>query len=822
MQISYRWLQDYIQTDLSPEKLATILTSIGLEVESLNPWSPVKGGLDGFVIGEVLTCQKHPDADKLSITTVNIGENEPLGIVCGAPNVAAGQKVVVATIGTTIYMNHDSFVIKKAKIRGVESAGMICAEDELGLGSSHDSIMVLDASAIPGTPAKKYFSIETDYIFEIGLTPNRIDAASHIGVARDLAAYLSVNTSDFSKEKYFQLPSVDAFAVDNHNRPVEIVVENTEACPRYAGLTISGVKIGPSPAWLQNRLRAIGLSPINNVVDATNYVLHEMAQPLHAFDADAIIGDKVIVRTMAEGTSFITLDGVERKLAASDLMICNAENGMCIGGVFGGQTSGITEQTTNIFLESAYFNPVYIRRTAKRHGLNTDASFRFERGIDPNNTVYALKRAAMLIKEVAGGHISSDITDIYPQPVAPCRMELIYRHVNKLIGQEIDPLIIKSILEALDIIIESRTAYAMVIKIPPYRVDVQREADVVEEILRIYGYNNIDISNELHSTLSYSQKPDREHVVNVASDFLSSCGFNEIMSNSLTKTSYYQDSESFKAEHCINILNPLSQDLGCLRQTLLFGGLEAVIYNTNRKNPDLKLYEFGNCYFSEPEHPEQILPGYNEQQHLALFLTGNKTTGNWTSSEQPATFYSLKAYVENICKRLGIDISSLKITEIQKNDVFADGISYAAKKTLLVEAGSVNPKLLKQFDIKMPVYYADFRWDAMMQLLGKTKISYVDIPRFPEVRRDLSLLVDKQVRFAEICDVARRTEHKLLKNINLFDVYEGEKIENGKKSYAVSFVLQDIEQTLTDKQIDKAMQRIADAIKKETGAQVRQ
>ncbi len=821
MQISYRWLRDYIQTALSPEEMSTILTSIGLEVESLEEYCPVKGGLEGFVIGEVLTCAKHPDADKLSVTTVNIGESAPLGIVCGAPNVAAGQKVVVATVGTTIYMNNDSFIIKKAKIRGVESVGMICAEDELGLGKSHDGIMVLDPSAVPGTPAKEYFKIETDHVFTIGLTPNRIDAASHIGVARDLAAYLAVNTSGFSKDKDFCIPSIGAFVVDNTNRPIEVIVENTEACPRYAGLTISGVTVAPSPAWLQNRLRSIGLTPINNVVDATNYVLHEMAQPLHAFDADKVTGNKVIVKTMPEETTFVTLDGVERKLAADDLMICNTENGMCIGGVFGGQESGISDQTTNIFLESAYFNPVYIRRTSKCHGLSTDASFRFERGIDPNNTVYALKRAAMLIKEVTGGQISSNIVDIYPNPARSFRMELNFRHVNKFIGQEIEPNIIKNILEALDIEIESRTAYAMVIKVPPYRVDVQREADVVEEILRIYGYNNVDFSDELHSTLSYSQKPDREKVINTISDFLSSCGFNEIMSNSLTKISYYQNLESFPASRCVNILNPLSQDLGCMRQTLLFGGLEAVTYNTNRKNSDLKLYEFGNCYFTEPAHPGQALQGYTEQQHLALFITGNKTPANWNTPEQVSTFYTLKAYTENIFKRLGIDTAWLNMAYIQ-DEIFTEGLSYSDKKTLLAEIGIVHPKLLKQFDIKAPVYYADFKWDAVLQMLNRVKISYTDVARFPEVHRDLSLLLDKKVSFTEICDAASRAEHKLLKNINLFDVYEGNKIESGKKSYAISFVLQDPEQTLTDKQIDKTMQRIAEAIGKETGAQVRQ
>ena len=821
MQISYRWLRDYIQTSLSPEEISEILTSIGLEVESLDPYCLVKGGLEGFVIGEVLTCHKHPDADKLSVTTVNVGTSEPLGIVCGAPNVAAGQKVAVATIGTTINKGGESIKMKKVKIRGIESSGMICAEDEMGLGESHEGIMVLDASAVPGTLAKDYFKIETDYIFTIGLTPNRIDAASHIGIARDLAAYLAVNTNDFVKERDFSIPSVETFAVDNHSLSIEVVVENMEACPRYAGLSISGVTVGQSPEWLQNRLRAIGLTPINNVVDATNYVLHEIAQPLHAFDAGKITGNRIVVKTLPAETSFVTLDGVERKLDIEDLMICNAETGMCIGGVFGGKEAGISESTTDIFLESACFNPTHIRRTSKRHGLNTDASFRFERGIDPNITVYALKRAALLIKEVAGGKISSEITDIYPNPVKSFRIELNFTKLNKFVGQDIDREIVQKIIKALDIEIESQTENGMMISVPPYRVDVQREADVMEEILRIYGYNNVDFSHEMHSTLSYSQKPDREKTVNTISDFLSSCGFNEIMSNSLCKTSYYQHSESFPADRCVNILNPLSQDLGCMRQTLLFGGLEAVIYNANRKNHDLKLYEFGNCYLSEPEHDGQVLKGFTENQHLALFITGDKAASNWNTPTQHATFFTLKAYSEIILKRLGIFSNSLTIAEIQ-NGVFAEGLSYAAGKKLIVELGTVHPKLLKQFDLKTPVYYADFRWDTVMQMLGHVEMRYKDLPRFPEVRRDLSLLVDKKVRFSEICNIAMRTERKLLKHINLFDVYEGDNIESGKKSYAVSFILQDMEQTLTDTQIDKTMKRIADMLAKETGAQVRQ
>jgi len=819
MKISYNWLRDYINTSLPPEKIAEVLTSTGLEVESLQEYCPVKGGLEGFVVGEVLTCHKHPDADKLTVTTVSVGTCEPLEIVCGAPNVAAGQKVVVAPIGTFIHLG-EGFKIKKTKIRGVESAGMICAEDELGLGDSHEGIMVLDESAVPGTPAKEYFKIETDFIFEIGLTPNRIDAASHIGVARDLAAYLAVNTDDFEKARDFKIPPVEDFTVDNNSLPVEVTVENTEACPRYAGLTINGVTVRPSPDWLQNRLRSIGLMPINNVVDATNFVLHETSQPLHAFDVVKIAGNKVIVKTLPAGTIFVTLDGVERKLDAEDLMICNADAGMCIGGVFGGQESGITEHSTSIFLESAYFNPAFIRRTSKRHGLNTDASFRFERGVDPNNTVYALKRAAMLIKEVAGGQISSDITDIYPNPVKPFRIELNYRYVNRFTGQEIDPKIVKKILEALDIEIESQTSSGMIVKAPRYRVDVQRPDDLMEEILRIYGYNNVDFSDELHTTLTQSQKPDREKIINIISDMLSSCGFNEIMSNSLTKTSYYQHFEIFPADRCVNIINALSQDLGCMRQTLLFGGLEAVIYNVNRKNPNLKLFEFGNCYFTEAPHERQALNGYTEKQHLALFITGAKTAGNWNTAEQPSSFFSLKACCENILQRLGIRLATLKVAEIQ-SEAFIEGLSYALGKTIIVEMGTVHPAIIKMFDIKTPVYYANFHWDNVMQALTRSEIRFSELPRFPEVRRDLSLLVDKNLRFAEICAAAQKAERKLLKNINLFDVYEGDKIDSDKKSYAVSFILQDMEQTLTDAQINKTMQRITEALEREIGAQVR-
>ncbi|MDR1673563.1 MAG: phenylalanine--tRNA ligase subunit beta [Bacteroidales bacterium] len=821
MQISYRWLKEYIQTDLSPEEMSAVLTSIGLEVDSLEAWCPVKGGLEGFVVGEVLTCEKHPNADRLKVTTVNVGKDTPLGIVCGAPNVAARQKVVIASIGTTVYATDGSFEIKKSKIRGIESEGMICAEDEMGLGVSHEGIMVLDASAVPGTPAKDYFRIATDYIFEIGLTPNRIDAASHIGVARDLAAYLEVNTRGFSKKDSYRLPSVDAFAVDNCDLNIGITVENADACPRYAGIVITGVTVAPSPVWLQERLRSIGLSPINNVVDVTNFVLHETGQPLHAFDAGKITGGRVIVKTLPEGTSFVTLDGTERKLAADDLMICNADGGMCIGGVFGGLESGIDDKTVNVFLESACFNPKYIRHTAKRHGLNTDASFRFERGIDPHNTVYALKRAALLIKETAGGKISSDVVDVCLKPVTPFTVSLDFERIRRLTGCEIAPDVIRKILEALEIKVERCTDRGMDVTVPPYRVDVQREADIAEEILRIYGYNNVPFGNEIHSTLTYAPKPDCERIVNVVSDFLSSCGFNEIMSNSLTKTAYYQHAHVFPEERSVKILNPLSQDLGCMRQTLLYGGLEAILYNTNRRNPNLKLFEFGNCYRLE-ERQGQPLAGYTEQRHLALFLTGNKNTATWNTPTQPTDFYTMKAYAENVFKRLGVPVRALTITETESDELHSEGLRYADRNATVLEIAVISPRLLKQFDINEAVWYADFHWDVVLRLLNRVKITYKELSRFPEVHRDLSLLVDKNIRFAEICRIAEHADQKLLKKINLFDVYEGGNLASGKKSYAVSFTLQDMQQTLTDLQIDKTMQHIAAALEKEAGAQVRQ
>ncbi|HAF30742.1 MAG TPA: phenylalanine--tRNA ligase subunit beta [Bacteroidales bacterium] len=815
MKISYNWLKTYINTELSVEEISKILTNTGLEVEGTEHFESVKGGLEGLVIGEVVSCKKHPDADKLSVTMVHIGNGEKLPIVCGASNVAEGQKVVVATVGTKLYSGNEEFIIKKAKMRGEPSEGMICAEDEIGLGLSHEGIMVLDSSAKTGMPAKEYFKVETDTVFEIGLTPNRIDGASHIGTARDLAAYLGQ-----TKKTELLKPSVDQFKVDNNNLPVEIIVENTEACPRYSGVTVSNVKVGPSPAWLQNRLKAIGLNPINNLVDISNFVLHETGQPLHFFDADQIEGNKVIIKTLAEATPFVTLDEEERKLSCEDLMICNEKEGMCIAGVFGGIKSGVTKDTKNVFIESAHFNPVYVRKTAKRHGLHTDASFRFERGSDPNITVYALKRAALLIKEIAGGEISSEIIDVYPKPVEDYKVELTFRNLKRLIGKEIEKEKVKKILESLDIKIVSEDNEKLNLEVPTYRVDVLREADVIEEILRIYGYNNIEISEHVNSSLSYSQKPDKEKIQNTISDILTANGFHEIMCNSLTKADYYNNLESYKPENLVKIFNPLSQDLNVMRQTLLFGGLESVAYNRNRRNPDLKLYEFGNCYYLNDSESDNPLKKYNEEQHLAIFIAGNKTNESWIIKEEATNFFYLKTYVENILERLGFDLNQINSNEVS-SDIFAEGLSYEFSNKQLVHFGTLHKKLLKEFDIDSPVYFAEFSWNNVLKSAAKNNIRYNEIPKYPEVRRDLALLIDKELKFSKIKELAYKSERKLLKSVSLFDVFEGEKLGANKKSYAVSFILQDENKTLTDKQIDKIMNNFIRVYEQELGAQIR-
>lgn len=817
MNISYKWLKDYIQTDLRPEDLEGILTQIGLETGGIEEVESIRGGLRGLVIGHVLTCEKHPNSDHLSVTTVDVGKGEILPIVCGAQNVAAGQKVVVATIGTTLYDGDNEFQIKKSKIRGEVSEGMICAEDEIGLGHSHDGIMVLPETAVVGTPAAEYFKVESDFSLEVDLTPNRVDSASHIGVARDLAAFLR-KTTDIA----YTRPSVEAFRVDNHDLEIPIEVVTPEACPRYSGLTITGVEVKESPEWLQNRLKAIGLHPINNVVDVTNYVLFECGQPLHAFDADEITGKKVLVKTLPAGTKFTTLDGVERELHQDDLMICNAGEAMCIGGVFGGMRSGVKESTKNIFLESACFDPVYVRKTARRFGLSTDASFRFERGTDPNQVIWALKRAALLIKEVAGGSISSDITDIYPTPIEDFRFDINFANIKRLIGKDLGIAVIKNILTSLEIKIEAETEKGLSLAVPPYRVDVKREADIVEELLRIYGYNNIEIPTQVNASLQYSVKPDPVKIRNIAGDMLAALGFNEIWSNSLTKTSYYENRSALSDENTVRLFNPLSADLGAMRQTLLFGGLEAVAYNANRRNGDIRLFEFGNCYFKTgSELVENPLKNYREEEHLALFISGQKERESWAVAQNTSSFFQLKAYVENLLLKFGVKTDRLKVSDFS-SDLVAEGLVYSASNgKKIVEFGVVSRKLQKEFDIENPVYFADFSFDNLLMEHKNSKTLFAELPKYPEVRRDLALLIDQAVRFSQISELAAKMERKLLRNVDLFDVYEGKGVPEGKKSYAVSFILRDDEKTLNDKQIEKIMEKLIAAFEKELGAQLR-
>ncbi len=808
MKISYNWLKQFIKTDWTPEQTSELLTDLGLEVEGVENYQSVKGGLEGIVVGEVLTCEKHPNADKLKVTTVNIGSEEPLQIVCGAPNVAAGQKVPVATIGTTLYTPEgEAWTIKKGKIRGEASHGMICAEDELGLGKSHDGIMVLDADLEPGIPAAEIFDIENDHVFEIGLTPNRADAMSHMGTARDLRAGL------VQKEINLELitPSVSAFRVDNRTLKMDVDVKNKDLAPRYCGVTISGLRVKESPAWLKHRLKAIGIEPKNNVVDATNYVLHDLGQPLHAFDATKIIGNKIEVKTLKSGTKFTTLDGVERELHEDDLMICNAEKPMCIAGVFGGIDSGVTENTTSIFLESAYFNPVSIRKTAKRHGLNTDASFRFERGIDPNITEYALKRATLLIQELAGGEVTSDIVDFYPKKIKDFEVRLSFENAKKLIGEEIPKETIKRILTSLEIKVNNVTETGLGLTVPAYRNDVEREADIIEEILRVYGYNNINITEKLNASISATSRFEDYKIQNVVGNQLVSQGFFEIMANSLTTPNYVALSDQLKEEHNISMLNPLSNDLSVMRQSLLFSGLEAVSFNINRKRADLKLFEFGKTYHGYNDKRE-------EYKHLSLFVTGNQNAENWNGTSKKSDFFLMKGLIVAILERLGI--SRFKESPIA-NDLFSEGLTLGLGKNKLVDFGLVKKSVLKHFDISQEVIYADFNWDTVLDLVKHNKIKFTEIPKYPEVRRDFALLLDENVTFESIYTIAKQSEKQLLKAVNLFDVYQGKNLPKGKKSYAVSFTLQDDNKTLTDKQIDKIMNKLQTNFEKQLGAELR-
>jgi phenylalanyl-tRNA synthetase beta chain len=818
MKISYNWIKDYLNIDLEPARVAEILTGIGLEIEGMDEWVSVKGGLAGVVIGEVLTCKKHPDADKLSVTTVDIGGSEPLQIVCGAPNVAAGQKVPVATVGTQVFKDDESFEIKRSKIRGELSEGMICAEDELGLGISHDGIMVVDKDVKPGTSAADYFKIVKDTVFEIGLTPNRIDSGSHFGVARDLAAYLNLNGGMDGRAV---LPSVKNFKADNNNSLYEVIIENHLDCPRYAGITISGVKIGESPEWLRNKLRAVGLNPINNVVDITNYVQHEAGQPLHAFDADKIEGKKVIIRNLPSGSKFITLDSIERSLSARDLMICNPKEGMCIAGVFGGIKSGVSASTRNIFLESAYFNPVAIRKTSKRHGLKTDASFRFERGADPNITIWALKRAIMLIKEIAGGEISSDIVDVYPKPIENVQIDVFYKNINRLIGKRIGPDTIKKILSLLDIEIMKEDEDGMKLSVPSYRVDVKQEADVIEEILRIYGYNNVEVDMHVNSTLSYPEKPDKEKVKNIISDHLSAIGFAEIMCNSLCPSAWYEQSDDFLKDQLVILANPLSSDLNAMRQTLLFGGLNSVSWNINRQNPDIKFYEFGNCYFyHKTDQPFPKADNYTEKNSLDLFISGNTGRQSWNNKTGPTDFFNIKSTVEMILSRLGVKTQSLQTSESDKK-YYSESVTYRFNNKLVGWAGRISKSYLSKFDIGQDVYWGHIEWDYLLKLMKSHTISFHELPKYPSVKRDLALLLDRGVKFSQIRDIALRTEKNLLQEINLFDVYENDNLGKNKKSYAVSFLLRDELKTMTDKNIDRVMDNLIRAFKTELGAQIR-
>lgn len=823
MKVSYKWLKEYVDTDLTPNELDDLLTFSGLEIEDVEKVETIPGGLEHVVIAEVLTCEPHPDSDHLHVTTVNVGTDTPLNIVCGAPNVAAGQKVVCAQIGTKIYTSDTEYYeIKKGKLRGVVSEGMLCAADELQLGADHDGIMVLPADAPVGMPAKEYFHVEEDYTLEVAITANRSDATSHIGVARDIVAVL--NTRE-QKHLAINWPSVEAYKQDNSDRSISVEVERPDLCPRYTGVTLTNVHVGESPDWLKDKLRTVGIRPINNVVDVTNFVLMEVGQPMHAFDADKIDGGKVIVKTLPQDTPFVTLDGVERKLDERDLMICNANEGMCIAGVFGGEKSGVTMSTTSVFLESAYFNPVSIRKTSKRHTLKTDASFRYERGCDPNITLWALKRAALLIKELCGATISSDIVDLYPQTINRAQVDINFRRVFDLIGQELPIDAVRTALKSLDIEIASETAEGMQLLIPTCKVDVYRECDVVEEIMRIYGYNNIHFDERLNSCLSYGIKPNPRKIQNIVSDYLTYNGFSEIMNNSLTKSAYFENNPDFDAKNNVVILNPLSKELNVMRQTLLYSGLECVCFNMNQHRiTDQKIYEFGRTYVCNPDQADSefVTKRYTETQHLAIFMTGHFTGESWKAKQEKVDFFHLKQHVMNILRRLRVNITRLQFVPATEH-YFAEGVAVVFKdsKKQLLSMGQLAKDTLKRADIKQDVFYADVNWDLMLKSVPEKEMTYTEIAKFPEVRRDLALVLDKNVTFAQIEQVAYNTEKKILKKVGLFDVYEGKGIAEGQKSYAVSFILQDKDKTLNDKQIENTMAKLQKNLETQLGAKVR-
>ena len=820
MEISYKWLKEYVDFDLTPQETADALTSCGLEVDALEEVQTIKGGLKGLYVGKVLTCELHPNSDHLHITTVDLGKAEPQQIVCGAPNVAAGQKVIVADLGCVLYDGDKEFVIKKSKLRGVESLGMICAEDEIGVGTSHDGIIVLPEDAPVGQPAAEYYHLESDWIIEIDITANRSDALSHWGVARDLYAWLKRNGHATSLHR----PDCSEFAVDNNDLPIDVEIENTEACKRYACVSISGCEVKESPEWLQNKLKVIGLRPINNIVDITNYVMMAYGQPMHCFDADMVKGSKIVVRTQPEGTKFVTLDGEEHTLGEHDLSICNAEDPMCIAGIFGGKGSGTYDTTKNVVLESAYFHPTWIRKSARRHGLSTDASYRFERGIDPNGTIYALKQAAILCKQLAGGKVSMEIKDVYPNPINDARVQLDFEYVDRLIGKNIGNDMIRSIVESLDMKIVSETETGLELDVPAYRVDVQRPCDVVEDILRIYGYNNVEIPTQLKSSLTIPSDIDKAyHRQNVIGEQLVGCGFREILNNSLTKTAYYTELNKYTEETTVKVMNPLSNDLGVMRQSLLFGGLESICRNINHKMPNLRFFEFGNCYHYSPEkkNDEDPIKAYTEEMHLGMWTTGKRVEGSWAHADEKTSFYELKAYVINIFTRLGVN-PGIVVTETSDNNIFGKALALKARSgKMLCEMGTVCHKLLKKMDIDQDVFYADINWDNVMRAIKKNEVLYHDISKFPSVSRDLALLIDKSVEFEQIEQIARQTEKKLLKSVELFDVYEGKNLPEGKKSYAVNFILQDESKTLNDKQIEAIMTKLINNLKQKLNAELR-